>query len=91
MQSERRSIRIRGRVQGVFFRASAKEQAEALGVAGFARNEADGSLLIVAEGDPASLDRFVAWCHQGPPAAVVDNVAVNVEPATGLTGFVVER
>jgi acylphosphatase len=91
MQSERRSIRITGRVQGVFFRASAKDEAESLGVAGFARNEADGSVLIVAEGDPMALDRFVAWCHEGPENAVVDDVAVNVEPAVGLTGFVVER
>jgi acylphosphatase len=79
------SIRVHGRVQGVFFRRSAREQAMRLGLAGFARNEPDGTVRIEVEGDPAALDRFLAWCHVGPPAARVDRV----DSAPGdLVGFV---
>ncbi|HEV2107737.1 MAG TPA: acylphosphatase [Thermomicrobiales bacterium] len=89
--SERRMIRVTGRVQGVFFRATAKEWAEALGLAGFAKNEPDGSVLLVVEGDPASLDRFVAWCQVGPPDAEVEGVEITVERPEGLSGFTVQR
>lgn len=89
--SERRMIRVTGRVQGVFFRATAKERAEALGLAGFAKNEPDGSVLLVVEGDPASLDRFVAWCQVGPPDAEVEGVEITVERPEGLSGFTVQR
>lgn len=59
-------IKISGKVQGVFFRASAKEQADALGVVGFAQNQPDGSLYIEAEGEEEALDKFVNWCKKSP-------------------------
>ncbi len=91
IMSERRTIRVRGRVQGAFFRATAKERAGTLGLAGFAKNESDGSVLLVVEGDPASLDQFVAWCQVGPPDAEVEGVEITVQTPEGLSGFVVQR
>lgn len=73
---EHRVIRVSGRVQGVFFRQSAKRKAEELGMVGFARNEPDGTVTIEAEGDPAALDALIAWCHEGPTYAKVERVVV---------------
>lgn len=68
---------IRGKVQGVFFRASAREQAKALDIVGFVRNLPDGSVELEAQGEDDSIDRFLHWCHHGPPYARVDEVVVN--------------
>lgn len=86
-----RTIRIFGRVQGVFFRASAREEARRLGLAGFARNEPDGSVLIEAEGDEPALERFVAWCRQGPPGARVERLDVEHGDPRGHLAFTVRR
>ena len=56
-------IRVRGRVQGVCFRESTRQEAQRLGVAGTVRNEPDGSVFIQAEGDEKPLERLVAWCR----------------------------
>lgn len=80
-------IRIFGKVQGVFFRASAKEQADALGITGFARNEPDGSLYIEIEGKEESLDRFIAWCKKGPPLARVEFVEIEEGKPKGYSEF----
>lgn len=65
---------VRGKVQGVFFRASAREQAEALKLTGHARNLPDGSVEVVAYGDDAALNRLEVWLHDGPPSAVVNEL-----------------
>lgn len=83
----RRRIRVRGRVQGVWFRASAQREAARLGVAGFARNERDGSVTVEAEGAPVAVDALVAWCRLGPPAAEVTGVEVEAVPVVGSTSF----
>ena len=83
----RRHLWVRGRVQGVWYRGSCAQQAQALGVSGWARNLADGRVEIVAEGDPDALDRLAEWCRQGPPAARVSAVEVRVEEPEGLSGF----
>lgn len=71
------AIRVYGTVQGVFFRASAGEEARKLGVALLvARNEPDGSVYLEAEGEDAALKKFVGWCHKGPPLAKVERVGV---------------
>ena len=89
----RRRVRLlvsgRGRVQGVFFRDSARREAEALGVSGWARNLADGRVEVVAEGDEPALERMIQWCRGGPPRATVTNVELHDEPTTGDTGFAV--
>jgi acylphosphatase len=70
------NITIDGKVQGVFFRASAKKMADLLGVKGIARNEANGDVYIEAEGDDDMLIKFVQWCHHGPSGAEVKHVSV---------------
>ncbi|MBI2039981.1 acylphosphatase [Candidatus Microgenomates bacterium] len=71
------NIRVYGRVQGVFFRVTAKEEAEKLGIKGFAKNEPDGSLYIEAEGEEKELNKFLRWCHDGPQAAKVDKIEIS--------------
>ncbi|MFM9074987.1 MAG: acylphosphatase, partial [Bacteroidota bacterium] len=68
------SIRVFGRVQGVFYRASTFDVARNLNVNGFVRNEQDGSVFIEAEGDPEALEQLKEWCRHGPPGARVDQV-----------------
>jgi acylphosphatase len=78
-----RRVSVRGRVQGVWFRASTAERASALGLCGSAENRPDGSVLVLAAGPPEALSRLVEWLHQGPPMARVDAVEVEViEPAS---------
>ncbi len=69
-----RRCRVTGRVQGVFFRASTREQARRLGLTGYARNLPDGSVEVLACGEPAALEALVAWLWQGPPQAAVSGV-----------------
>ena len=64
----------RGKVQGVFFRASTREKAEALKLTGHARNLPDGSVEVVAYGDEAALDQLEVWLHDGPPSAAVNEL-----------------
>lgn len=83
MSHKRVRVQITGRVQGVFFRDSTRQEAQRLGVAGWIRNRADGSVEGVFEGPKESVDQLVAWCEEGPPRAEVDNVAVEPEDPNG--------
>lgn len=85
------SIRISGKVQGVFFRASTKGMAEQYGIKGFVRNEKDGSVYIEAEGEEENLKQFVAWCHQGPAHAQVSKVDLIEGSFQGFARFQIER
>jgi acylphosphatase len=67
-------FRVSGKVQGVFFRASTREQALRLGLSGSARNLADGTVEVIAAGDEASLETLARWLQQGPAAAKVAEV-----------------
>ena len=67
-------LRIRGRVQGVFFRANARNEATRLGLSGWVRNMPDGSVEALAHGPAAAVADFVDWCAEGPPSARVDSV-----------------
>lgn len=80
---------VRGRVQGVFFRASTVERAEQLGVAGWVRNEPDGTVTIHAEGTPAAVDELLSWAHDGPRSARVVGVDVETVQPAGYDDFVV--
>jgi acylphosphatase len=80
-------IRVSGKVQGVFFRASARAEANRLGLHGFVRNEEDGSVHAEAEGPRDSLDQFLAWCRQGPPHARIDSVEAATGEVRGFQGF----
>ena len=83
----RKRVFVRGRVQGVWFRESCREQAVALGVTGWVRNLMDRRLEAVFEGPEAAVDRVVQWCHHGPSHAHVDGVEVQLEAPIGESGF----
>jgi acylphosphatase len=73
----RKAIRIYGKVQGVWFRASTKAEAERLGLYGFVRNEQDGSVYLEARGESEKLQQLIDWCRRGPQLAEVSDVVVN--------------
>lgn len=83
----RAHVRITGRVQGVYFRASTARTARELGLAGWVRNTADGGVEAVFEGPRSAVDDAVTWCRTGPPRAVVEQVEVTREAAEGLSRF----
>ncbi len=74
---------IEGRVQGVFFRASTRDEARARGLAGWVRNRADGRVEAVFEGDKAVVENMLAWCRKGPPYAYVDQIDIDWQPYQG--------
>jgi acylphosphatase len=83
--SEKVRIRmnIQGRVQGVFFRASTRDEAFSLDLKGWVRNLPGGGVEVLAEGDREPLLKLVAWCRHGPPYAEVKHVDISEEPYTG--------
>jgi acylphosphatase len=83
----RRRVTVRGRVQGVFFRDSARERARAHGVAGWIRNRADGAVEAVLEGPREGVERVIRFFETGPPRASVESLEVQEEMPEGLTGF----
>jgi acylphosphatase len=86
-----RRILIHGRVQGVFFRATARDVAEELGVNGWIRNTEEGDVEAVVSGGTQQLERFIAWCRQGPPRAVVSKVEIEERDDQQFSGFEVKR
>lgn len=70
------NIKIYGKVQGIFFRYSAKEVADNLKLRGFAKNLDDGTVYIEIEGEKESLNKFLAWCKKGPSLAKVERLDV---------------
>ncbi|HEU5036779.1 MAG TPA: acylphosphatase [Nocardioides sp.] len=80
-------LTVTGRVQGVSFRAYAEREAARLGVAGWVRNEPDGSVAIHAEGDRDAVEAFVRWSYAGPRFAHVDHVDARPAADTGATDF----
>ena len=82
----RAHARVRGHVQGVYFRASTQVHARQLGLAGWVRNRRDGSVELVAEGPPVQVEALLAYVLKGPPlASVTDVERVDCEPV-GLDG-----
>jgi acylphosphatase len=84
---KRARVVARGRVQGVFFRDSTRREAESVGVAGWARNRADGAVEAVFEGDDDAVDRMVEFVRRGPGHSDIDDVEVVDETPEGLSGF----
>lgn len=80
-------IRATGKVQGVFFRDTARQVATRLGLAGFARNEPDGSVHIEVEGEESALREFLKWCPEGSQYSEVENVEHSEHEVVGHQGF----
>lgn len=78
---------VSGRVQGVFFRASTRNEAESLGVDGWAWNRPDGRVEVVAHGSESAVRALCDWLHEGPPAAQVDEVSCEESDARVESGF----
>jgi acylphosphatase len=88
----RAELMVTGKVQGVFFRASAFEEAQRLGLVGFVQNLPDGSVESVVEGDRSQVEDYVSWCRRGPTAARVEDVIVRfVPPKAEFRTFRIER
>ena len=83
----RRRVVAHGRVQGVFFRDSARRMARQRGVAGWISNRWDGAVEAVFEGEPETVERLVEYMREGPRGAVVERVDVSEEEPEGLRGF----
>ena len=82
-----RRFTIKGRVQGVFFRASTREVAQSLGITGHAINLSNGNVEVLACGEAADLDKFAAWLNDGPPHAEVTEVVERQADWENLAGF----
>jgi len=84
-------ITVKGRVQGVFYRASTREKAIELGVKGWCMNLPNGDVLIHAEGERVDLNSLLLWCKVGPPKAIVDSVNFQETEFKGYSEFSIKR
>ena len=87
MSAARARAIVRGRVQGVFFRAEASSRARSLGLVGWVRNVPDGTVEAVFEGAQEHVDSMLRWCEHGPAGARVESVDVEWEPPAGARAF----
>lgn len=78
---------VEGRVQGVFYRQGCQRAATSNGVAGWVRNNRDGTVEAALEGEPGAVNQVVAWMRIGPPQALVTRVVTTVEEPTGERWF----
>ena len=91
MGKERVHLVVRGRVQGVYYRATTQKKAIELGLVGWVRNRADGTVEVVAEGDREALEKLIEWCRVGPEGAHVTYVDANWEYYEGeFTEFTIK-
>lgn len=84
-------ITVHGKVHGVWFRQSAMQMARQLGLAGFVRNEPNGTVYIEAEGDDNALFGFITWCHRGPELANVTHVSIVEQDSQNYIQFDILR
>ena len=82
---------IKGKVQGVFFRATAKDIADDLGVKGWVRNLPDRNVEIRATATEEALQKYIDWCKQGPPKAKVENVSIEELVLEEFNNFKIKR
>jgi acylphosphatase len=85
MESDHARARLtaRGRVQGVYYRASTLHEAQNLGLTGWVRNSPDGSVEVMAEGEKKKIEDLIAWCRRGPRGARVESVGIEWLPWKG--------
>jgi acylphosphatase len=84
-------LTIKGKVQGVFYRATAKDVADLTGVKGWVKNLPDNNVEIIATAAEETLQKFINWCKQGPPKASVDDVIVEELELQEFNGFRIIR
>ncbi len=87
----RAHVFVSGTVQGVYFRATTREQANEHGVDGWVQNLDDGRVEAIFEGETDAVEEMIEWCHTGSPGATVDSVTVDYESPEGLSDFRVRR
>lgn len=86
-ETVRRRVVVHGRVQGVFFRDTARREAAGRGVSGWVRNTAEGTVEAVFEGEQDAVERLIGFAEEGPPQAQVERVETFEEEPEGLSGF----
>ena len=86
-----RNIRVTGKVQGVFYRASTVDKAKSLGLNGFVLNEPSGSVYMEVEGEESIVNEMIEWTKIGPPRARVDNVEISEGALQPFKGFEIRR
>ena len=92
MENRRAHVWISGRVQGVFFRAYARDAAQVIGVTGWIRNLPDGRVEAVFEGESDKVERMIEWCREGSPMSRIERVDLLVEVYTGdFDGIAITR
>ncbi len=92
IEKRRAELKISGKVQGVFFRSSIREQARANGLGGWVQNMPDGTVEATLEGPAEDVEDVVEWAHQGPEAAKVDDIDVQwLEPQGDSKTFQIRR
>jgi acylphosphatase len=87
----RAHVFVSGRVQGVYYRATTRETARERGVDGWVKNLEDGRVEAVFEGEPDAVEAMIEWCQTGSPQARVNDVEVEYEDPTGISGFEIRR
>jgi acylphosphatase len=85
------TIKVSGKVQGVYFRASAKQKAIMLGLCGFIQNKPDGSVYLEIEGETDAVQKMVTWCHDGPGLARVNHIDVQDQTARNFVSFDIKK
>jgi acylphosphatase len=86
-----RNIRVKGRVQGVYYRASTVDMAKSLGLRGFVFNEPQGSVYMEVEGEESEVNKMIEWARSGPPRAKVDELEISDGAVQPFTGFEIRR
>lgn len=84
-------ITVSGKVQGVYYRQSAKDKAQELGITGSVKNLPDGNVFLVATGTPEKLSELVDWCKKGPSRARVSDVRVEEKEPQPFSAFTIQR
>lgn len=91
MQQVLFELRIKGKVQGVYYRGSTKAKAEELGLLGWVKNESNGDVTAVVQGPFEQVEQFVAWCKEGPTMALVETVEYKQAPLQQFENFRILR
>jgi len=88
LEKVRAHVVVKGRVQGVYYRAETRDRARQLGLTGWVKNRPDGAVEAVFEGEKGAVEEMVSWCRQGPPLAEVTDLEVEWSGYTGeFEGF----